>query len=218
MSCIDGIISQVPYQPYLSTQFRITYDIYLDILYGVDNLVSSALSRDDPQWCMHNVCAPCLYSLEGEEQLTPALLAAMDGNQSLKFVDSAMKYPLAVVSKLIDVYSNDIKLGYDIACSFAKTVASSSLSDRARAAHFSGVVTTFHGYSHNWGCQLNWHPLYMDGVGKEDFEGCEHLFSESNALAAGTRLSTAFHRHQAIEEFFSYWGEQKHAESGECDV
>ncbi|KZT63775.1 hypothetical protein DAEQUDRAFT_658875, partial [Daedalea quercina L-15889] len=215
----------VPYQPYLSTQFRIAYDIYLDILYGVDNLVSSALGRNDPQWRMHNACAPCLYSLEGEEQLTPALLAAMDGNQSLKFVDSAyrpgtirydprtartdmwlypedvdvfkdevrrhdvsastawldvnenddlvspisiceerwrnagpearkkmfalfaitgifvaicrhgqllimcdmirsgelMKYPLAVVSKLIDVYGNDIKLGYDIACSFAKT-------------------------------------------------------------------------------------------------
>ncbi|KZT68378.1 hypothetical protein DAEQUDRAFT_653084, partial [Daedalea quercina L-15889] len=215
------------YQPYLCTQFRITYDIYLDILYGVDDLVNSALGRNTPQWHMHNACAPCLYSIEGEEPLTPALLATMDGNQSLKLVDDVyragttrydprtartdmwlspedvdvfkdevrkqdvspsnnmvwldindndtlvspvsiceerwrnagpearkkmfalfaitgifvaicrhgqllimcdmirsgelMKYPLAIVSKLIDVYGNDIKLGYDIACSFAKT-------------------------------------------------------------------------------------------------
>ncbi|KAH9924228.1 uncharacterized protein B0H18DRAFT_878076 [Fomitopsis serialis] len=124
-----------------------------------------------------------------------------------------MKYPLAIVAKMIDVYGNNIKLGYDIACAFTKTVETSSIGAKARAARFSGVVAAFHGYSHNRGCQLDWHPLYMEGVGKEDFEGCERLFSESNALAVGTRLSTAFHRHQAIEEFFGHWAERKHVES-----
>ncbi|KAH9947990.1 hypothetical protein B0H21DRAFT_708025 [Amylocystis lapponica] len=32
------------------------------------------------------------------------------------------------------------------------------------------VVPAFHGHSHNRGCQVNWHPMYMEGVGKEDFE------------------------------------------------
>ncbi|KZT63507.1 hypothetical protein DAEQUDRAFT_680262, partial [Daedalea quercina L-15889] len=90
-----------------------------------------------------------------------------------------MKYPLAIILKLIEVYGNDIKLGYDIACSFAKMVSKSSLHEQVQAARFSGVVAAFHGYSHNRGCQLDWHPLYMEGVGKEDFEGCERLFSES---------------------------------------
>ncbi|RDX41764.1 hypothetical protein OH76DRAFT_1363941, partial [Lentinus brumalis] len=62
-------------------------------------------------------------------------------------------------------------------------------------------------------CQVNFLPLYFEGAGKEDFEGCECLFSESNGLAPGTRLATPFHRHQAIEEFAKFWSYQKHAES-----
>ncbi|KAH9918795.1 uncharacterized protein B0H18DRAFT_1122870 [Fomitopsis serialis] len=56
--------------------------------------------------------------------------------------------------------------------------------------------------------------MYLEGVGKEDFEGCERLFSESNALAGNTCLATTFHRAQAIEQHFSFWGEQKHTELG----
>ncbi|TFY62236.1 hypothetical protein EVJ58_g3989 [Rhodofomes roseus] len=125
-----------------------------------------------------------------------------------------MKYPLAIINKLMEVYGPDILVGYDIACAFAKTLARSSLGPEARRLRMAGVVPAFHGHGHNRGCQVNWHPLYMNGVGKEDFEGCERCFSESNALAAGTRLSSAFHRQQAIEEFFRFWGEDKHHDSG----
>ncbi|PSR78798.1 hypothetical protein PHLCEN_2v7280, partial [Hermanssonia centrifuga] len=62
--------------------------------------------------------------------------------------------------------------------------------------------------------QLSWHPMYIDGVGKADFEGCERAYSESNQLASGTRMSTPFHRHQAIEQHWAFRSLDKYAESG----
>ena len=40
---------------------------------------------------MQNVCPPCLYKVESEPPLKFSLLAAMDGNNSLKLVDSAFR-------------------------------------------------------------------------------------------------------------------------------
>ena len=125
-----------------------------------------------------------------------------------------MKYPLAVTKKLMDVYGDDIALGYDIACSFMKTVGRSSLSLQAREKRLTGIVPSFHGHSHNRLCQVFWHPTYVKGIGKEDLEGCERVFSASNALASTTRLATPFHRVQDIEEHFLVWDEDKHVESG----
>jgi hypothetical protein len=56
-------------------------------------------------------------------------------------------------------------------------------------------------------CQLGWHPMYVDGVGLEDFEECERTFCLSNHLASCTRLSTPFHWQQQIDL-------DKHAASG----
>ncbi|KAL6307888.1 hypothetical protein BKA93DRAFT_726427 [Sparassis latifolia] len=125
-----------------------------------------------------------------------------------------MKYPLAIIDKLIKVYGFNIKVGYDIVCAFAKMLARSSLGPSAAKAGVSGVVPTFHGHGHNRGCQVHWHPLYMTSVGKEDFKGCERCFSESNTVAPGMRLASPFHHHQVIEQFFEFWDEQKHIESG----
>lgn len=127
-----------------------------------------------------------------------------------------MKYPLAIIHKLMEVYGVDFRYGYDIACAFHKILMRSSLSSRAAALGISGVVPAFHGHAHNRRCQLSWHPLYMDGCGKEDFEGCERVFSQSNALAATTRFASAFHRHQAIDAYFEHWDHEKHAEEGKC--
>ncbi|EMD37545.1 hypothetical protein CERSUDRAFT_50792, partial [Gelatoporia subvermispora B] len=125
-----------------------------------------------------------------------------------------MKYPLAIVKRLLDLYGSDIKAAYDIACAFSITLMKSRLGERAKDMKFSGVIPAFHGHGHNRGCQVHWHPLYMEGVGKEDFEGCERLFGLSNALATCTRLSTVFHREQLIELFLKFWSEEKHFESG----
>jgi hypothetical protein len=72
------------------------------------------------------------------------------------------------------------------------------------------MVGAFHGHAHNRACQLEWHLLYMEGTGHADGEGCEQVFSSSNDLTRGTRHMTRFHRHQAIEEHFNFWDQDKY--------
>lgn len=127
-----------------------------------------------------------------------------------------MKYPLAHADKLLTRYGSDIALAYDIACAFTKTLATSSVGPRADRLKMRGIVPAFHGHAHNRGCQVWWHPMYIEGAGIEDFEECERTFSKSNELASGTRLATPFHQHQQIEEHFLFHDEDKHAGSGKC--
>ena len=116
-----------------------------------------------------------------------------------------------MVNKLIDVYGPDITCGYDIACAFSKTLASSSIGPRASENQFKLVLGWFHGYGHNALCQSEWHPRNVKGMGRADFEGCERMFSASNAIAPLTRHATRFHRHQAIEQHFAFWDEDRFA-------
>lgn len=125
-----------------------------------------------------------------------------------------MKYPIAIVDRLIDMYGPDICLGYDIMCAFITTLTRSCLGAKVAAFRLSGVVPSFHGHAHNRGCQLHWHPMYMEGVGLEDFEECERTFAKSNELASVTRLASPYHRHQHIDEHFTFHDQDKHAASG----
>ena|ERR1700722_18994855 len=129
-----------------------------------------------------------------------------------------MKYPLACVEKLLETYGHNIGLGYDIACAFMKTLANSSLGPKAEDFRLRGVVPAFHGHAHNRKCQLDWHPMYIQGIGLEDFEECERTFSKSNELASVTRFATPFHRRQQIEQHFHFHSEDKYTESGMCRV
>ncbi|KAJ3499863.1 hypothetical protein NLJ89_g10044 [Agrocybe chaxingu] len=346
----------VPHDPYLADQLSDTYDCYLEILRRVESQVSTALRREDAAWAVKNVCPPCLYKVIGEEPLKFQFLAAMDGNNSLKLVDSEfragnvrtdtrtttsrrwihpeevnlfehevrksstppsrsdqsqpadshenqsgtalgtdaataenvdnsdlsseetawlnvteqdelakclnacverwrnagpearkkmfalfaiagifisvcrhghvlvicdmirsgelMKYPLSVVNRLMDDFGSDICLGYDIMCAFTKTLAKSSIGKKTVAFRLHGVVPAFHGHAHNRGCQVRWHPTFVEGVGLEDFEECERTFCRSNELASVTRLATPYHRQQHVDEHFHFHDLDKHAGSG----
>jgi Kyakuja-Dileera-Zisupton transposase len=125
-----------------------------------------------------------------------------------------MKYPIAVVNRLLDQYGEDIGLGYDIMCAFIKTLLRSSLGAKTVGLRLQGIVPAFHGHAHNRGCQVHWHPMYMEGVGLEDFEECERTFYKSNELASITRLASPFHRQQQIDEHFFFHDLDKHAASG----
>lgn len=114
----------------------------------------------------------------------------------------------------MSTFGDNIGLAYDVGCDTWKTVLNSSLRDRAIKQQLRLIVPAFHGHSHNRLCQLDWHPMYIRGAGKEDFEGCERAFRDSNMLASGTRLSTSFHRHQAIEQHWVFRSMDKYAESG----
>ncbi|KAG2153956.1 hypothetical protein DEU56DRAFT_726160 [Suillus clintonianus] len=121
------------------------------------------------------------------------------------------KYPLAIIEKLLAVYGKNGGCAYDIGCAFSKTLTNSSLGTQARELDFRLMVGAFHGHAHNRKCQLDWHPMYIPGIGHTEGEGCEHVFSSSNELARSTRHATPFHRRQTIEEHFSFWDADKYA-------
>ena len=103
-----------------------------------------------------------------------------------------MKYPLATVNCLVlQDFGSDICLVYDIMCAFSTTLKQSSLGKKAVAFRPSGVVPAFHSHAHNHGCQVEWHPLYVEGVGLEDFEECECTFCHSHQLHVWHCHSTA---------------------------
>ncbi|KAG1810629.1 uncharacterized protein BJ212DRAFT_1448663 [Suillus subaureus] len=73
------------------------------------------------------------------------------------------------------------------------------------------MVGAFHGHAHNQCYQLDWHPMYIDGTGHTEGEGCKHVFASSNELVQSTRHTSAFHQHQTIEEHFAFWDDDKYA-------
>lgn len=74
----------------LSEQLSNAYDAYLQILLHIDARVDTALGRDG-QWHVNNMCAPCLYKTMAEPPLKFSFLGCMDGNNSLKLIDSTFR-------------------------------------------------------------------------------------------------------------------------------
>ncbi|OSD06825.1 hypothetical protein PYCCODRAFT_1442362 [Trametes coccinea BRFM310] len=120
------------------------------------------------------------------------------------------KHGLATVAKVLRVLQDPTLGGFDIGCSFLETVLASSL----RAAFLSSgsrlCVNAFHGYSHNYQCQLRNHPNIIPGIGLEDLEGMERIFSASNHLAPIIRYASAYRRRLLIDAFFHHWDEEKY--------
>ncbi|KAI6032450.1 hypothetical protein EDC04DRAFT_2572013, partial [Pisolithus marmoratus] len=94
------------------------------------------------------------------------------------------KYPLAMINSLVAAYGLNSTCAYDIGCAFAKTASSSSISVKIDVKGvLCFMVSAFHGHAHNHLCQLGWHPMYIEGTGNMEGEGCEHIFSAFNELA-----------------------------------
>lgn len=74
----------VPFRPYLSQQFTICYDLYLEILGNVRRRVRVALGRDGRDWRLTNTCPSCMYTLDDETDIGFGMLFTMDGGDSLK--------------------------------------------------------------------------------------------------------------------------------------
>lgn len=81
------------FKRYLSRQFSIAYDVYLQVRSRVDSMVQFALRRDGPDWRLRHACPACTYTLENEPDLTFKMLYAMDGNDSLKRVHRKLVTP-----------------------------------------------------------------------------------------------------------------------------
>ncbi|KAK0499109.1 hypothetical protein EDD18DRAFT_1308436 [Armillaria luteobubalina] len=114
------------------------------------------------------------------------------------------KYPLAVVSKLLETFGERLGLGYDIGCKFGGTVNQSPLGELARHKKLRVLVGLFHGHAHNRLCQLRHLGTYLTGLGLEDLETLERFFSKLNALAGVIRYASQFHRRQRITWYLKH--------------
>jgi len=127
---------------------------------------------------------------------------------------SRSKYPLAVTARALDILGPRLLMGYDIGCVFQKTISSSSLGTQFTESKSRCCVNAFHGYSHNFACQTQNHPNVIDGVGLEDLETMERVFSSSNQVAGVTRYSSAYHRRVFVDMFFQQWDDDKYRNLG----
>ncbi|KZO93751.1 hypothetical protein CALVIDRAFT_485477, partial [Calocera viscosa TUFC12733] len=121
------------------------------------------------------------------------------------------KYPLACISKLMDVHGHGLAMGYDIGCDHAKTIARSTLGEQAQKLDFRMFVGAFHGYAHHRKCQLSYHPRFLMTAGLETFETNEWIFSKQNLTAHLFRYASPYHRHMTLHFFWARWDEDRRA-------
>jgi hypothetical protein len=114
----------------------------------------------------------------------------------------------------MEVLGGRLLKGCDIGCAFQSTVRSSSLGPRFEASGSRLCVNAFHGYAHNYACQLKNHPNFVDGMGLEDLETLERAFSASNHVAPLTRYASAFNRRVFIDLHFRTWDDDKYQNLG----
>lgn len=123
------------------------------------------------------------------------------------------KYGLSVVNHFLETQSeNKSALAVDIGCSFKQTISSSQLvGPMAAERQLYVLVNAFHGWAHNRTCQLRHHPLYTPGIGIEDLEGMERLFSWTNHAASTVRGASRYHWLQAYDLCLKQWDEDKYS-------
>ncbi|OCH87603.1 hypothetical protein OBBRIDRAFT_690665, partial [Obba rivulosa] len=125
-----------------------------------------------------------------------------------------VKYPLAIVAKVLALLQPHGMLGYDIGCDFESTIRRSSLGPLWEEHGWRCCVNAFHSYSHSFRCQTRNHLNNIAGMGLEDLETLERVFSASNQLALVVRYASQYRRHTYIDMFFKQWDEDKYANLG----
>lgn len=119
-----------------------------------------------------------------------------------------------MLAKIIKTHPPNTLGGYDIGCSFEGTVKRSSLRELYEQTNTRIVVNAFHGYTHSYECQLKYHPNVIKGIGLEDLETMERIFSASNQLASVTRHSSKYRRRLYIEAHSKQWDDDKYQNLG----
>lgn len=86
----------------------------------MDQCTQAALGRDE-QWKAKNICPPCFYKLTNEARLKFSWLGCMDGNNSLKLIDSTFRAGLPrfdnqksdsfcwLTTAEVDVFKDEVK-------------------------------------------------------------------------------------------------------------
>ncbi|KZS89572.1 hypothetical protein SISNIDRAFT_489252 [Sistotremastrum niveocremeum HHB9708] len=122
------------------------------------------------------------------------------------------KYPLALISKCMELYDDHLQRGHDIGGSLEVTLVNSSLAEEAKSKGCDVCVNAFRGHAHCRRCQLGHHLMYKCGASLEDLEGCERLFLSSNSIARTIRHANEFHYLQSLDTHLRQRDEDKFAE------
>ncbi|TEB39060.1 hypothetical protein FA13DRAFT_1619949 [Coprinellus micaceus] len=124
------------------------------------------------------------------------------------------KYPLAIIDRALNVLGPKLLIGYDIGCVFEGTIKSTILGPRFIEMCCRTIVGAYHGFAHNWACQIRYHPNNFKGAGIEDFEGQERLFSAPNATALVIRYASKYRRRLFLDLFLTQYDKDKYANLG----
>lgn len=129
---------------------------------------------------------------------------------------ASARYPLAIVAKALEVFNSEqpVLFGYDIGCSFKETIKKSLLGPLFEQWQWCCCTNAFHGTAHNYACQIENHPNVIEGIGLEDLETLERVFSASNHVASITCYASRFHRRVFIDLFFQQWNAEKYMNTG----
>ncbi|KAG1743564.1 uncharacterized protein EDB91DRAFT_1247062 [Suillus paluster] len=195
---------------------QLASDRYLSRTF-VDQFTWDSTTAGDEDVHLENLCEGCWKNMDnaktrqawGVYDETGIFVAVCRHGFSLLVADMVQsgelsKYPLAIVSKLLDVFGSNLGGGYDIGCQFKTTLDNSSLRPLARSMHHMCLVSAFHGHAHRQLCQLFSLTTYIKGLGLKDLETCEWTFSKSNLLASALWYASIFHRRQAINTYFEH--------------
>ena len=87
-----------PFKPYISRQFSICFDLYLEIRTATDKHIQAALSRNTEDYRLRHNCPSCTYKLVNEPHLEFSMLYTIDGNDSLKRIIRRENVPDAATS------------------------------------------------------------------------------------------------------------------------
>ena len=125
------------------------------------------------------------------------------------------KYPLAIIAKALEVFRDRWVCAFDVGCSFQGTLQRSpKLGQIFKDSGSRICVNAFHGYSHSYSCQQHHHPNGIKGMGLEDLETMERIFSLSNQLAPIIRYTSAYRRRVLIQMYFQRWDEERYLALG----
>ncbi|OJA13299.1 hypothetical protein AZE42_13519 [Rhizopogon vesiculosus] len=100
-------------------------------------------------------------------------------------------YSLALVKQLFNHLPPDMMVGllYDIGCQLERSCRKWSLLDDSILSRIIFGISVFHAYSHQWPCQIVYHPQKHAGFGLSDGEGCERLWSALKHLIPVLQVS-----------------------------
>ena len=73
-------LHSAPFKPYISRQFSICYDLYLEMRSVADERVQVTLDRNSKDYRLRNNCPACTYKLTNEPKLEFSMLYTVDGH------------------------------------------------------------------------------------------------------------------------------------------